>query len=145
MTSEFTCIIGFFQLKNVNPLLSKKVNKIEIASLDRSNLKQHTSHDKSPRTTTSHYKPPRPTTSYHELPRAKTLITTIYHVPPQAKNLSAGITTSQKLRKTINHEPKLIIPDRGSFCIDYVSIRYVPTDLSCKLFQKYYLNSHSIL
>ena len=43
----------------------------------------------------------------HEPPRAKTFITTTYHEPPRAKNLSTGITTSQKLRKTINHEPNI--------------------------------------
>ena len=49
------------------------------------------------------YEPPEATTTYHEPPQA----TTTYHELPRPKNLSDRNTTSQKLRKTINHEPKI--------------------------------------
>ena len=49
-----------------------------------------------------------------------------HHKPPRTKNLSAGITTSQKL----------IIPNRSSFRIYYVSKRYVPFLSSWNPFDK---------
>ena len=87
-----------------------------------SNLKQHTSHHE-----LKHWLP-GPNMSHHE---PKIFLQEL----PRAKNWEIPWTTSQKL----------IIPDSSSFCIDYVSIIYVPADLSCKFFQKYYLDSHSIL
>ena len=69
---------------------------------------------------------PQATTTYHEPPRATMSQNIHYHEPPRAKNLSTWINMSQKLRKTINHEPNI----DNSFCIDYVSIKYVPADVS---------------
>ena len=68
-----------------------------------------------PRPTTSHRELQRATTSHHELPRATTSQNINYHESPRPKKFSTRIATSQILRKTTNHQPKIDICRPGLF------------------------------
>ena len=97
-------------ISNREKLISNKISSDSSFRDMSTKIESKRTHEP-PQATVSHHEPQRPTTSHSDLPRATTTQNINYHEPPRAKNLSRGITTSQKL----------IIPDRGSFSIDYVS------------------------